>query len=309
MTNSGENKKLIDSVDVHKLLENLVRNRVPVKAGLKILAEFWQRQGTVLDLDEILEYPLTRDLRRLEEWFGTVWSGKGPPVTSDGLWFGIIELPKGGLDIYTAVLPRHGRKPAEWDWENVRYAKPKQASSRLFKTLLSPQGPIPDMPVRHLMGLGCAVLYAQHLCHALRPELEAREPVVAVGYDGGDCFVLGTARVNGRIEPLPEEAPVRIRLELLKGNLFRLTDSGSTTRWLLDQPRDGKGREVSRGFALQAKPIENDGSFDIPVYLKGVRPDFSFTLSGIPVVRRSAAEIIEQADRGADPAIIDNHDK
>jgi hypothetical protein len=299
MTSVMENNKPMNSSDVHRYLETLVRNRVGVPAGVKTLAEFWQRQGARLDMDEIVEFPFARDLRRLEEWFGTLWSPKAPPITSDGLWFGITELAKGGLDLSAAVLPRHGREPVAWDWEDVKYPKPREASSRIFKTLLSPQGPIQDPPVRRLMGIGCAILVAQHLCHALRPELGAREPVVAAGYDGGEFFILGTARVNGRIEPLPEEAPRRARPGLLKGNLFRLTDSGSTTRWLLDQPRDGKGRETGRGFGLQAKPIEGEDAYDIPVYLKGMRPDFCFTLSGIPVIRRSAAEIIEQHDREA----------
>jgi hypothetical protein len=294
-----EDRKPTHSADVHKFLETMVRNRVTVKAGLKTLAEFWQRQGVALDLDAVLEFPLTRDLHRLEEWFGTLWSPKAPPITSDGLWFGICEFPKGGFDLYAAVLPRHGREPAAWNWEDVKYPKPREASSRIFKALLSPQGPIQDAPVRRLMGIGCAVLVAQHLCHSLRPELGAREPVVAAGYDGGEFYILGVARVNGRIEPLPDEAPRRTGLGVIKGNLFRLTDSGSTTRWLLDQPRDEKGREVSRGFGLQAKPIEPAGAYDVPVYLKGARPDFSFTLSGIPVVRRTAAEIVEQADREA----------
>ena len=298
MTSVMENNKPISYADVHKYLETLVRNRVSVPAGVKTLAEFWQRQGADLDMDAILDFPLIRDLRRLEDWFGTLWSPKSPPITSDGLWFGVTESAKGGFDLYAAVLPRHGREPAAWDWEEVRYPKPREASSRIFKVLLSPQGPIQDPPIRRLMSIGCAVLVAQHLCHALRPELGAREPMVAAGHEGGDFFILGTARVNGRIDPLPVEAP-RPRPGLLKGNLFRLTDSGSTTRWLLDQPRDGKGRETGRGFGLQAKPIEGDDAYDVPVYLKGMRSDFCFTLSGLPVVRRAAAEIIEQADREA----------
>jgi hypothetical protein len=299
MSSVAENRKPADSADVHRFLESFVRNRTPMQAGLKSLAEFWQRQGAALDLDAFLDFPLARELHRLETWFATLWSPKAPPITSDGLWFGITELPKGGLDLYAAVLPRHGREPAAWNWDEVKYPKPREASSRLFKTLLSPKGPIRDEPVRRLMGIGCAVLIAQYLCHALRPELGAREPVVAAGYEGGEFFILGTARVNGRIEPLPEEAAQRPRPGLAKGNLFRLTDSGSTTRWLLQQPRDEKGREVGRSFALTAKAIEGDGAYDVPVYLKGARPDFSFTLSGIPVVRRSAAELIEQADREA----------
>jgi hypothetical protein len=299
MSSSAEVQKPVNSVDVHRFLEALVRNRVTAAAGLKSLAEFWQRQGAAFDLGAIIDFPLARDLRKLEEWFGTIWSPKAPPITSDGLWFGIVDLPKGGLDLAAAVLPRHGREPASWDWGNVKYAKPRNASSRLFKTLLSPQGPIADAAVRRLMGVGCAVLVAQHLCHSLRPELGAREPVVAAGFDGGDYFILGTARVNGRIEPLPDEAPRRPRLDLLKGNLFRVTDSGSTARWLLAQPRDGSGREVSRTFALQAKLIEGEGVYDVPVYLKGARSDFCFTLTGIPVLRRAVADLIDQADRGA----------
>ena len=153
MTSVMENDKPVNSADVHRYLETIVRNRVSVPAGLKTLAEFWQRQGADLDLDAILEFPVNRDLRRLEEWFKTLWSPKGPPITSDGLWFGVDELAKGGFDLYAAVLPRHGRAPSEWDWENVKYPKPRTASSRIFKALLSPQGPIRDAPVRRLMAV------------------------------------------------------------------------------------------------------------------------------------------------------------
>jgi len=299
MTSLMENDKPAHSADVQKYLETIVRNRVSVPAGVKTLAEFWQRQGADLDLDAILEFPVNRDLRRLEEWFKTLWSPKGPPITSDGLWFGVVELPKGGFDLSAAVLPRHGHEPTAWDWEDVKYPKPRLASSRIFKTLLSPQGPIHDDPVRRLLAVGCAVLVGQHLCHVLRPELGAREPVVAAGFENAEFFILGKARVNGRIEPLPTGAPRRPRPALLKGNLFRLADSGSTTRWLLDQPRDEKGRETSRGFCLNAKPIETEGVYDVPVYLKGARLDFCFTLTGIPVVRRTTAEIVELADPDA----------
>ncbi len=296
---SVENRKSFDAVEQHKLLENLIRNRGTVQNGLKTLAEYWQRQGADLDLEAVLEFPLTRDLRKLEDWFGTIWAGKGPPITSDGLWFGLKVLPKGELDIYAAVLARLGREPSEWDWDHVHYAKPHDASSRIFKTLLSPKGPVRDEPVRRFMGIGCAVLVAQHLCHTLRSNLGAREPVVAVGFEESDYYILGTARVNGRLEPLPAVAYSRPRIGLSKGNLFRVADFASTTRWILAQPRDGKGKEMSRSFALQGKLVETVAEYDVPVYIKGRRLDFSFTLSGVPVVRRIVAELVEQADRAA----------
>ena len=296
---SVEDRKPFDAADQLKLLENLIRNHVSVKNGIKILTEYWQRQGADIDLDAVLGFSLTRDLHKLEDWFGTIWAGKGPPITSDGLWFGLKVLPKGELDIYAAVLARLGREPSEWDWDNVRYAKPKEAASRIFKSLLSPKGPVREEPVRHLMGIGCAVLVAQHLCHALRPTLGAREPVVAVGYDEGEYFILGTARVNGRLEPLPTVAYSRPRVGLARGNLFRVADFASTTRWILAQPRNGAGKELGRAFGLQAKLIEPETEVDVPVYINGRRLDFSFTLSGVPVVRRSVAEVIEQADRAA----------
>jgi len=203
------------------------------------------------------------------------------------------------MDIYAAVLARLGREPAEWDWENVHHAKPQDASSRIFKSLLSPKGPVRDEDVRRLMGIGSTVLVAQHLCHALRPTLGAREPVVAVGFDQGEYFILGTARVNGRLEPLPAVAYSRPRVGLPQGNLFRVADFASTTRWILAQPRNGDGKELGKTFGLQAKLMETENEIDVPVYLKGRRLDFSFTLSGVPVVRRGVAELIEQADRAA----------
>jgi hypothetical protein len=294
---SVENRKPFDAVEQHTLLENLIRNRGSVKNGLKTLAEYWQRQGANLELETILEFPLSRDLRKLETWFGTIWTGKGPPITSDGLWFGLKVLPKGELDIYAAVLARLGREPAEWDWDHVHYAKPHDASSRIFKSLLSPKGPVRDEAVRRLMGLGCAVLVAQHLCHELRPTLGAREPVVAVGFDEGEYFILGTARVNGRLEPWPTVAYSRPRMGLARGNLFRVADFASTTRWILAQPRNGEGKELGRTFGLQAKMADAEAEIDVPVYIKGRRLDFSFTLSGVPVVRRTVAEVVEQTDR------------
>jgi hypothetical protein len=296
---SVENRKSFSAVDLHRLLEGFIRNRTPVAGGLKILAEFWQRQGADLDLDAVLEFPLNRDLKKLEEWFGTLWAGKGPSITSDGLWFGIKTLPKGDLDIYAAVLARLGREPAEWDWAHVHHARPADASSRIFKTLLSPKGPVRDEAVRRLLAIGCAVLVAQHLCHSLRPTLGAREPVVAAGFDEGEYFILGTARVNGRLEPLPAVAASRPRPVVAPGKLFRIADFASTTRWILAQPRDARGKETSRTFALTGKPVEGEAEYDVPVYIKGSRLDFSCTLSGVPVVRRDVADIVMQADREA----------
>jgi hypothetical protein len=293
---SVENRKPFDAVEQHRLLENLVRHRETVKNGLKTLAEYWQRQGADLDLDAVLNFSLTRDLHKLEDWFTTLWAGKGPPITSDGLWFGIKNLPKGEMDIYAAVMARLGREPAEWDWDHMRHPKPQDASSRIFKSLLSSKGPIRDEAVRRLMAIGCAVLVAQHLCHTLRPDMGAREPVVAVGYDDGEYFILGKARVNGRLEPLPAVAHSRPRSVLASGNLFRVADFASTTRWILSQPRNGKGKEASRAFALQGKSVPTETEYDVPVYIKGRRLDFSFTLSGIPVVRKIVAELIEQAE-------------
>ena len=46
--------------------------------------------------------------------------------------------------------------------------------------------------------------------------------------------------------------------------------------------------------------VRDEGVIDSAcVYINGRRLDFSFTLSGVPVVRRSVAEVIEQADRAA----------
>jgi hypothetical protein len=269
-----------------------------VARGLKKLAKACIEQGAAIDLAAVAKLPIAKELKRLEQWFGSLWTPKPPQKRANASYFGIAEFDGGRHDFRCLAL--HGKDPSteDWDFAGGKVTEPEFAGSEVLAALSAKKGPLAtSSEARHILLLGYVALVAAHLVRTRAAELATRKLLVAAGYDEGDFILLGRSKLDGSFERTSAEPPPATKPVKLPTNveLFQLKDTKTRGGgWMLDGPFLGT-KELLGGFATSAKRIK-PAPYVATIKLRGKPLDISFTLIDALVVRRAIGELFSRLD-------------
>jgi hypothetical protein len=275
--------------------EELPHGTRNVALGLKKLARACIAEGAAIDLPAVAKLPIAKELKRLEQWFGSLWTPKPPPKRANAIYFGIAEFEGGRHDFRCLAL--HGKEPSteDWDFAGGKVTAPEFAGSEVLAALSAKRGLFAE--ARHVLMLGYTALVAAHLVRTRAAQLASQNGLVAAGYDEGDFILLGRMKRDGTFERTSAEVPPAAKPVKLPGGAQLFTLKDTKTRgggWMLDGPFLG-AKEFFGGFAASAKRIK-PAPYTATMKLRGKPLDISFTLIDALVVRQAIGELLANLD-------------
>lgn len=291
----------MDLQSLFQAAESLPHTKATPARALKQLAQACIAQGAKIDLAAFAKLTVSKELRRLETWFETLWAQKPLPKRANAIYFGLAEFDGGVHDFRCEAL--YGKDPntEDWDFGGGKTTEPEFAGSEVLAALSTKKGPLSrSEEARHVLLLGYTALVAAHLASAKAAQLASRRPLVAAGYDEGDFILLGRLKPDGTFErrsaaPAPAANLAKPAKLPKDAELFTLKDTKTRGGgWMLDGPFLGT-KELLHGFATSCKRIKN-APYTAKMKLRGKPLDVSFTLIDALVVRKPIGELLGKLD-------------
>lgn len=189
-----------------------MRSNCRVSKGMRRIVRYCSRAEPNPRWKRFYKLGIDEDLLRLKRWLEAAFTEKPPPDDVPGLWFGLVEVDRGGeatLDLYVSGGHPDEEEPEDrvigGSWEpRTAYAR-SGVLDEVYKVAHSEEGAGARLEeADYRLGLTYAGLAVRWLAIALGPALllgGAPQRVLAVGFDDGDSIGVGTLRPEGLVFP------------------------------------------------------------------------------------------------------------
>jgi hypothetical protein len=185
----------------------LLGSGAPVRQGFQELVGACAAEAPDPAWDELRGLDLDADVARLRDWLTDLLISEPPGPSIVAFWFGLFEeMEADGEEtcrLYVSGSPRFDERDwACWDDDSYLH-EGRYAGSQVLQSLhqlLAAGGEAARDAGGVVLPLGYAGLAVTELCRTVDPGLllgAAESRHVAVGWDSGDCIVLGTVRRDG----------------------------------------------------------------------------------------------------------------
>jgi len=199
--------------DDYDYIGQVVLSGANVTNGMAQLVAYCEQEQPDPRWERLLRLDYAASVSQLADWLTDVLTTEPPGADINGYWFGLYNpmLDDGGdgCQLYisgsTTYTP-HDRTGDWATWEADSYKPDKRYADPTMLTILfrmtSPlvPGSINSEVGEYVLCLGYAALAVAYLCQTLPPAVwlgDRDERAVALGYDSGDCWVLGTMLRSG----------------------------------------------------------------------------------------------------------------
>lgn len=191
-------------------LNGVVRSSCPVSEGMQRMISHCSSANPDPCWERFYKLAIDEDLVRLRRWLEAAFTAQPPPDDIPGLWFGIVELDRGGQS--TSDLYICGGQPCEeepedrvlgddWQPDTGAYAH-SSVLDEIRQLTNTERGNLER--ASYLLPLAYAALAVRWLVTTLPLELllgAATQRLVTTGFESGDSIGIGTLRPDGLVFP------------------------------------------------------------------------------------------------------------
>lgn len=191
--------------DVDQRIENLIRDRVSVPAGMKELIHFCTEFQPSSVWPALMKLDFEQDQRDLSAWLRDLLANEPPGTAITGFWFGLfnpyLEDGQPTSCLYLAGSQRFdpNRQVVDWHCGPEYFPEGRYSKSVVLTAIYRKVSENDDVSAlgEYSLCLGYACLVVANWCRgAMREELLAAAEVrgVAVGFDSGDLVMIDVLR-------------------------------------------------------------------------------------------------------------------
>jgi len=191
-------------------LQDVVRSALPVSEGMQRMIRYCSRVEPNPGWKRFDKLGIDEDMARLTGWLEAAFTEKPPPDEVPGLWFGLVEVDRGGercMDLYVSGGHPDDEQPGDrvigGSWEPRRAYAHSGVLEQIYEVAHAEEGHALEA-AGYILPLAYGALAARWLATTLGPELllgGASQRVLAVGFDEGDSIGVGLLRPEGLVFP------------------------------------------------------------------------------------------------------------
>lgn len=196
----------IDSF-IHLLYDLLNRGAHPGQGVIEVTS-FCSKATPHRDWEKFRNLSIDEDLAQLERWLRNVFTRTPPEPDITGIWFGLfnpIRDDRASADLYVAGNPYDAADP-EWPVSPRWWPKGRYSDSVVLDQIYTLAYEHGDSGLQneaeYPLVLAYTVLAVSHTLRLVGPDLilsGVPRRVIALGFDSGDRFLLGTIENTGLI--------------------------------------------------------------------------------------------------------------
>ncbi len=290
--------------DVLTQIEHIAKNAKSVATGMEELIDFCEEQMPHKGWSKFRGLDYEGDTEHLLRFFVDLFKDKPPSAKIDGLYFCLFKMneleEESPFDLGVYGMPGLIEANGEWDEEEIYTVEDAEARSRVLAeicTRATKRGGV-GLQATASLAMGYAAMVILELCQE-EPDLllcgGAKQRAIVVGFDEGDCLLLGSISESG-FAPVRKSQRKREEKIQVKGFSLVAALTSVSGRRILDEMaiKDYDGNPISPTAFMDAKELDLTLPLQMGIIRNGRPADFEF-IGGcvVPVVSEKVADLIK----------------